>query len=143
MTELAQRLAVIMVGALVLVPGCAKILEAEEPKNDSGFKLLPPPTAAASALNIAEVAAVRAKVMRPWKAYARWVEPGVIISDPQSRPVYVHCEQGVGRTGLMVAIFRVLHRHYTVEQAIQEARDMGMSSEAQFEFIRQLANRHE
>lgn len=54
-----------------------------------------------------------------------------VVNDPTNQPVYVHCQQGVGRTGIMSACFRIAHDGYTPDQAIAEARQMGMKSSDQ------------
>jgi protein-tyrosine phosphatase len=60
------------------------------------------------------------------------------VNDPQNQPVYVHCEQGVGRTGVMCAAYRMQHDGWTADQAIAEAKQMGMNSSDQEAYIRQL-----
>jgi protein tyrosine/serine phosphatase len=52
---------------------------------------------------------------------------------------YVHCEQGKGRTGCMVAAFRVRLMNWTVEAALKEAKDFGLRTPCQIEFIQNLA----
>lgn len=41
------------------------------------------------------------------------------------RPVLVHCEHGVDRTGLLVALWRVLHEHTLASSAWKEWRAFG------------------
>jgi hypothetical protein len=43
---------------------------------------------------------------------------------PQS-PVYIHCEHGKDRTGLLVALFRVLYQGWSVEDAYAEWTQIG------------------
>jgi tyrosine-protein phosphatase SIW14 len=45
------------------------------------------------------------------------------LQDESRRPVYVHCLHGQDRTGLVVGIYRVLHDHYTREEAYREMLD--------------------
>ena len=46
-----------------------------------------------------------------------------IMDDPANRPVLVHCMHGVGRTGLLCALFRMEYDGWDAERAIQEAQD--------------------
>jgi uncharacterized protein (TIGR01244 family) len=43
-----------------------------------------------------------------------------IINDPSSTPVFIHCEQGRHRTGVMIAIYRLIHYKWSLEQAMAE-----------------------
>jgi protein tyrosine phosphatase (PTP) superfamily phosphohydrolase (DUF442 family) len=62
-----------------------------------------------------------------------------IAGAPENQPVYVHCEQGVGRTGVMCAAFRIAHDGWSADQAVAEAKQMGIASDDQVQFIRQFA----
>ena len=48
-----------------------------------------------------------------------------IMSDPKNQPVFVHCEQGVDRTGLVIALYRVWVEKFSPQRALQEMRAMG------------------
>jgi tyrosine-protein phosphatase SIW14 len=50
-----------------------------------------------------------------------------IINDAQNWPVFVHCNHGRDRTGLIVACYRISHDGWTSERAKAEARHYGMS----------------
>lgn len=50
-----------------------------------------------------------------------------IINAPDNWPIYVHCKRGADRTGTVIAIYRISHDNWTVEHAIQEARQYGLS----------------
>jgi protein tyrosine/serine phosphatase len=43
-----------------------------------------------------------------------------LVSDPANFPVYVHCQGGRHRTGVMTAIYRMIHDQWTAERAYQE-----------------------
>ncbi|MCU0723908.1 MAG: tyrosine-protein phosphatase, partial [Planctomycetes bacterium] len=43
-----------------------------------------------------------------------------IVSDPANHPVFVHCQHGADRTGLMCALYRMAVQGWTREDAIEE-----------------------
>ena len=45
-----------------------------------------------------------------------------IVDDPASQPVYVHCVGGRHRTGVMTAVYRMAHQHWTADQAFKEMK---------------------
>jgi tyrosine-protein phosphatase SIW14 len=49
-----------------------------------------------------------------------------IIDTRENQPVFVHCKQGVDRTGTVIAIYRITHDGWTSEQAKAEANRYGM-----------------
>ena len=49
-----------------------------------------------------------------------------VISDPANQPVFVHCQRGKDRTGTIIACYRLTHDNWTIEQALQEASQIGM-----------------
>jgi protein tyrosine/serine phosphatase len=49
-----------------------------------------------------------------------------IINSAANQPVFVHCKQGVDRTGMVIAIYRITHDGWTSEQAKAEANRYGM-----------------
>ena len=51
-----------------------------------------------------------------------------IASDPASRPVFMHCHQGQNRTGMMVAVYRIVHDGWPPQRAYDEARRLGLAS---------------
>lgn len=52
------------------------------------------------------------------KAYA-------ILTDPAARPVYVHCQAGRDRTGLLVGLFRIRDQGWPIERVLAELRQHG------------------
>ncbi len=48
-----------------------------------------------------------------------------VLADPERRPVFVHCQHGADRTGMMVAIYRILAQDWTKEDAIAEMTEGG------------------
>ena len=49
-----------------------------------------------------------------------------IIAAPESGNVFIHCKDGLDRTGMIVAIYRMTHDGWTSQQAIAEAERIGM-----------------
>jgi protein tyrosine/serine phosphatase len=47
------------------------------------------------------------------------------MSDPKNQPVYVHCEHGKDRTGLVVALYRVYYQNWSRRSAYNEMIQMG------------------
>ncbi|HEX8846443.1 MAG TPA: dual specificity protein phosphatase family protein [Pyrinomonadaceae bacterium] len=50
-----------------------------------------------------------------------------IINDSRNWPVFVHCNHGQDRTGLIIAVYRISHDGWTLEQAMKEAKHYGLS----------------
>jgi len=48
-----------------------------------------------------------------------------IVADPDRTPVFVHCQHGADRTGLLCAIYRIVICDWTKQEAIQEMTEGG------------------
>lgn len=51
-----------------------------------------------------------------------------IVTDPARQPVYVHCQGGKHRTGVMTAVYRMERDGWTAEQAFEEMQHYGFGS---------------
>lgn len=49
-----------------------------------------------------------------------------VINTPENGRVFVHCKDGVDRTGMIVAIYRMTHDGWSSDQALAEAERFGM-----------------
>lgn len=54
-----------------------------------------------------------------------------IMHDPASQPVFVHCEHGKDRTGLLVALYEVRYLGYSIAQAHKEWESSGHTDAVQ------------
>lgn len=65
------------------------------------------------------------------------------VTDPNNQPVHVHCRGGIGRTGVMVALYRYAIDGWPVEAAVAESRlFLGGVSGAQARWLRAWATTH-
>jgi len=48
-----------------------------------------------------------------------------LLSDPHGAPYLIHCHHGSDRTGLMIAMYRILHQRWTTQQALIEMTSGG------------------
>ena len=42
------------------------------------------------------------------------------MNDPKNQPIFVHCEHGKDRTGLVIALYRIKYEKWEIEDAYQE-----------------------
>jgi protein tyrosine/serine phosphatase len=49
-----------------------------------------------------------------------------IINNPDNQPVFVHCQHGADRTGVVIAAYRITHDGWTSKQAIAEIKRYGL-----------------
>lgn len=54
------------------------------------------------------------------------------MADPINQPVYVHCEYGKDRTGLIIALYRVFYQNWPKQKAYDEMVAMGHDEIRQF-----------
>ena len=45
-----------------------------------------------------------------------------VLEDPGAAPVFVHCKRGADRVGLVIACYRMVHDHWSNQQALSDAR---------------------
>lgn len=57
-----------------------------------------------------------------------------ILEDPSLTPVYVHCHRGADRLGMVIACYRIAHDHWSNQEALREARRIGLN---RFEWLMQ------
>jgi tyrosine-protein phosphatase SIW14 len=48
-----------------------------------------------------------------------------VLRDPANQPVFVHCQHGADRTGMMVASYRIFHQGWSNERAAKELSNFG------------------
>lgn len=72
-------------------------------------------------------------VRLPWRGFKAPDEAQMqtvlsLLNDSSAWPVFVHCRRGADRTGTAIACYRIMHDHWTNQQALTEAKTFGMSS---------------
>jgi protein tyrosine/serine phosphatase len=64
--------------------------------------------------------------MKPWHAEDEDVVAFLkIASDTNNLPLFVHCQRGADRTGMICAMYRIVYCGWTKEAAIQEMKEGG------------------
>ena len=64
--------------------------------------------------------------MKPWHAEDEDVVAFLkIASNTNNLPLFVHCQRGADRTGMICAIYRIVYCGWTKEAAIQEMKEGG------------------
>jgi tyrosine-protein phosphatase SIW14 len=66
--------------------------------------------------------------VRPWSqipqaAVAKYFE---VVNNPANYPIFVHCQRGADRTGVITAFYRMAIQGWDAKKAYSEARDIGM-----------------
>ncbi len=65
----------------------------------------------------------------PWNAKEkRLLQVLKVLTDPANQPVVVHCKHGADRTGLVVALYRVIVQGWSKEKALKELKRFGFHS---------------
>jgi len=82
--------------------------------------------------NVVEGAGMR-YVRLAWSGYKAPADEQIstvlsLMNDNSAWPVFIHCRRGADRTGTAIACYRIAHDHWTNQQALNEARNFGMSS---------------
>jgi tyrosine-protein phosphatase SIW14 len=62
-----------------------------------------------------------------------------VLANPANQPVYVHCREGTGRTGILIACYQIRFKGYTADQAIAEAKSFGLNFPWQLAYIKHFA----
>lgn len=80
--------------------------------------------------------------MQAWEAEEEEVLKFLrVATDPGQGPVFVHCQHGADRTGMMVAIYRMVVQGWTREEAIREMTDGGFGFHSVWQnLVRYLQN---
>ena len=50
-----------------------------------------------------------------------------LLTNSAAGPIFIHCRRGSDRTGTIIACYRISHDHWQNRQALDEARQFGMS----------------
>jgi len=66
--------------------------------------------------------------MEPWRGDTEEVVEFLkVVTDTNNLPVFVHCERGADRTGMICAMYRITVGGWTKEQAIDEMKNGGFN----------------
>jgi hypothetical protein len=69
---------------------------------------------------------------------AQLIEILDLLSGPDAEATYVHCEAGKGRTGVVIACYRMAVMGWGIDDAVTEAVNFGCCIPAQQAFIREF-----
>jgi protein tyrosine phosphatase (PTP) superfamily phosphohydrolase (DUF442 family) len=98
--------------ALGFLPGCGAVKESELcARLGMRFVFIAP-----------DLVPRRAVPRRRPEAVERFLE---IMDDPESYPVLIHCNAGLNRTGVLVAVYRMEYGGWTRDEAFRETLDQG------------------
>lgn len=65
-----------------------------------------------------------ARIERPSNEHVKQIMS--IIGKHENGPVFIHCQRGADRTGVIIAAYRIKHDGWSAKQAINEANNFGM-----------------
>lgn len=51
-----------------------------------------------------------------------------VVNNPANAPVFVFCADGLNRTGVMSALYRIVHDGYSIDRAVKEMDDLGFNA---------------
>ncbi|HUT14366.1 MAG TPA: dual specificity protein phosphatase family protein [Thermoguttaceae bacterium] len=80
---------------------------------------------------------------QPWEAEEDEVVAFLeVVTDPKRQPVFVHCQHGADRTGMMCAVYRIVLQGWPKDAAIKEMTDGGFGFHAVWQnlvkYVREL-----
>jgi protein tyrosine/serine phosphatase len=52
----------------------------------------------------------------------------VVLTDPVNHPIFIHCDRGSDRTGIVIAAYRIWFEGWTLEQGYEEMKKYGHRS---------------
>jgi protein tyrosine/serine phosphatase len=74
--------------------------------------------------------------MKPWHSEEEDVLTFLkIVADTNNYPIFVHCQRGADRTGLVCAMYRITCEGWTKPDAIQEMKDGGYNFDTRWKNI--------
>lgn len=63
------------------------------------------------------------------------------VTDPAAQPVFVHCQHGADRTGLMIAMYRLAVQGWSKDEALRELRQGGYNFHSIWKHIPRIIER--
>ncbi len=70
--------------------------------------------------------------------YGQILQLFAFINDPDNVPAYIHCEQGIGRTSVMIACYRIAYNKWSTADTIAEAKAFGLGMPNQIAFVTEI-----